>query len=65
MNPVEIACLVIVAIMITWFMVSGYYDLKVMDLQKALAKEQRRCEIAEFRLGRYESVREEFEKECG
>lgn len=70
MNPVEIACAIVVAVMLTWFFVSVYYNRTVINLQSAndmLARKLTKAELDKSRLQaqlmQAKQVREDFDKE--
>lgn len=70
MNPVEIACAIVVAVMLTWFFVSGYYQQTIISLQSSndmLARKLTKAELDKSRLQaqlmQAKQVREDFDKE--
>lgn len=65
MNPVLVAAWVIVAVLVTWFVVSCYYDMRQERIEKENAELRTSLALAEFKLSRRDVVKADFEKECG
>lgn len=65
MNPIEAFLLWSAGCFVGGFVIWLAYDIRSEKQQKRIAKLERDLALADFKLERIESVKAEFEKECG
>lgn len=65
MNPVETFLLCVAVMLVTWFVVSGIYDVRSESQQKRIAELEKENTHLHFDADRANAVREQFEEECG
>lgn len=65
MNPIHVFLCCFATALFVWFFLSGYYDMKTIDMEQRIAELERENADLHFEVDRAEAVKRDFNEECG